>query len=144
MIPFLPPLLETNFMINLSIQNSIPFLVPHLVPWGLRTDKEKGGWKWSRTLWSPPPRHQSPSLSLFLACRKRLSFPTLSLSSKEQTKQLLTREARECRGGKRGMQRGKRGNAESKGRKLTSSKETSDNSSIKQGPGASVRDQMTR
>ena len=37
-------------MINLSIQNFIPFLVPTLFPLELRNIEEKGGLKPSRTL----------------------------------------------------------------------------------------------
>ena len=39
-------------MFRLSIQNSISFLVPHSFLSGLRSIKEKGGFKLSRILWS--------------------------------------------------------------------------------------------
>ena len=45
---------SVKFMINLSIQNVIPFLVPYLFFSGLRSIKEKGGPKQSRTLWGLP------------------------------------------------------------------------------------------
>ena len=76
-------------MINLSIQNIIPFLGPHLVPWGFRTDR-KESMEAERVPREPPPTgYQSPSLSLFLVCTKRLSFPMLFLSSKEQTQAVI-------------------------------------------------------
>ena len=43
---------SAEFMINLSIQNFIPFLVPPLFPSELRNIEEKGGLKPSRTLWA--------------------------------------------------------------------------------------------
>ena len=43
-----------EFRIYLSIQNVIPFLVPYLFFSGLRSIKEKGGPKQSRTLWGLP------------------------------------------------------------------------------------------
>ena len=60
-------------MINLSIQNIIPFLGPHLVPWGLRTDKENGGWKPSGTLWSPLDT-KAPFYPYFLFAEKGFRF----------------------------------------------------------------------
>ena len=39
----LKPNSSANFMINLSIQNFIPFLVPHLFPSSLRSIKKGGG-----------------------------------------------------------------------------------------------------
>ena len=60
-----------KFMISLSIQNFIPFLVAPLFPSGLKGSKEKGGLKPSRTLWSLPG-YKSPSMSNYesinLAC----------------------------------------------------------------------------
>ena len=65
-------------MITLSVQSFIPFLVPSLSPSALRTIKEKGRLKLSRTL-RGLPRYKPPFLV----------WP--SLSSKEQTQAVMTR-----------------------------------------------------
>ena len=62
---------SAEFMINLSIQNFIPFLVPHLFPLKLTSIIEKGGLELSRTLWGPPGCN-APSCLPYLVCGKRL------------------------------------------------------------------------
>ena len=56
-------------MINLFIQNLIPFLGLPLFPSGLRFIKEKGEPKPSRTLWGLP-WYKSPLLCRFLFVEK--------------------------------------------------------------------------
>ena len=69
-------------MINLSMQNFIPFLVAYLFPTGLRIIKEKGGLKPSRTL-QKSPRYKKPfHFPVFSFVGK--GFSLLGLSSKEQ------------------------------------------------------------
>ena len=75
-------------MINLSIQNVSPFLVQHLFPSRLRSNKEKGKWKLSRTPWGPP-RCKAFSCLPFLACGVTFQPPRPSLSSKGQN-QIVT------------------------------------------------------
>ena len=60
----LKPSSPAEFMINLSIQNFIPLLVLPLFPSGLKSIKEKGRLKPSRTLWSALS-YKSPSVPPF-------------------------------------------------------------------------------
>ena len=75
-------------MINLSIRNVSRFLVQHLFPSRLRSNKEKGKRKLSRALWDPP-RCQAFSGLPFLACGVRFQPPRPSLSSNRQN-QIVT------------------------------------------------------
>ena len=61
---------SVKFMINLSIQNFIPFLVPHLFPLKLTSIIEKGGLELSRILWGPPG-YKAPWCLPYLVCGKR-------------------------------------------------------------------------
>lgn len=70
-----------EFIINLSIQNFTLLLILFLFPLGLKSIKEKGSLKPSRTLWGTP-RYKSPFVSP-VSCRKRPQLPRPPLSSKE-------------------------------------------------------------
>ena len=94
---FLKPSSSAEFMINLFIQNFIPFLVMSLFPSRLRRVKGKGGLKLSRALWGPPG-YKSPFISLhFLFVEKDFSLLGLPWVPNSRLKQLLIREVRECK-----------------------------------------------
>lgn len=80
-----------QLMINLSIEKFILFLVQPLFPSELGRIK-----KMRQDLWGLPS-YRAPACPLeYLVCRKRLSFPRLSLSSKKQTQE-VSREVKACR-----------------------------------------------
>ena len=71
-------------MMNLSIQNFTPFLVPPLVPLRIEEYQRKGGIETKQGPVGPFQVQKPLCVLLFLVCRKRLWSPRPSLSSKEQ------------------------------------------------------------
>ena len=86
---------SAEFMVNISIQNIIPFLVQNLFSSRLRNIKGKG------VLDSASPCGAFPGTSHFMPCflfaGKRLQLPRPSWIPKSRFKQALIREVRESR-----------------------------------------------
>ena len=94
----LKPSSPAEFMINLSIQNFIPFLVLFLFPSGLRIIKAKlwgwgGVWNQAGPSWAQKPL----CIPWFLFVERGFHLLGFPWVPKSKLKQLLIREVRECR-----------------------------------------------